>query len=263
VLRYATTVTVASEHRSKASPISFAYATEFLRGLASIRARQLQTDLVIISLAEDRHGDRPLHVSEMPTDVSEGGAGALEMVDPDSGLPVEVKALLFADAKGFGAFTDEAIPLFVEHFLGLVARVTESCRLRPASKNTWGDGLYMVFHDVRDAARFALALREEVERTDWKAHGLPEKLTLRIALHAGPVYRCADPVTGIQGYFGAHVSSAARIEPITPPGEVYGSQAFAAMLALRPVSDVSCTYVGNTAWAKGYGSFPTFHVRRT
>ncbi len=56
---------------------------------------------------------------------------------------------------------------------------------------------------------------------------------------------------------------AARTEPITPPGEVYASQAYAAFVALRPASEIACVYVGNTPWAKGYGSFPTFHVRRT
>jgi hypothetical protein len=35
-----------------------------------------------------------------------------------------------------------------------------------------------------------------MDATDWRSHGLPADLTLRIALHAGPVFRCIDPVTG-------------------------------------------------------------------
>jgi hypothetical protein len=59
---------------------------------------------------------------------------------------------------------------------------------------------------------------------------------LRIALHAGPVYSCIDPVTGNPNYIGSQVSHAARIEPVTPPGQVYASQAFAALAAAQRVT---------------------------
>jgi class 3 adenylate cyclase len=57
---------------------------------------------------------------------------------------------------------------------------------------------------------------------DWSKKGL-RSLNLRIGLHAGPVYSCIDPVTQRTNYIGAHVSRAARIEPITPVGQVYAS----------------------------------------
>ncbi|HEY9671632.1 MAG TPA: hypothetical protein V6D11_09330 [Waterburya sp.] len=59
-----------------------------------------------------------------------------------------------------------------------------------------------------------------------------------------------------------YVSHTARIEPITPPGKVYASQAFAAIAASEAVSDFTCDYVGQTPWAEGYGTFPTYHIRR-
>lgn len=52
-------------------------------------------------------------------------------------------------------------------------------------------------------------------KTNWKKKGLPEGLDLRISLHAGPLYRCKDPVIKKYKYTGSHVSRAARIEPIT------------------------------------------------
>jgi class 3 adenylate cyclase len=116
-------------------------------------------------------------------------------------------------------------------------------------KNTWGDGLYFVFEGVRDAGRFALELNQRLGAIDWTSKGLPRDLSLRIALHAGPVYSCVDPVTG------------QRIEPITPPGQVYASQAFAALSAAQHVEDFICEYIGQTPLAKGYGTFPTYHVR--
>jgi hypothetical protein len=45
--------------------------------------------------------------------------------------------------------------------------------------------------------------------------GLLSGLSLRIALHSGPVYKFTDPVTGDRSYGGTHVSRTARMEPIT------------------------------------------------
>ena len=61
---------------------------------------------------------------------------------------------------------------------------------------------------------------------------------------------------------GTHVSHAARIEPVTPPGQVFASQAFAALSAAERVRDFACHYVGQTALAKGHGIYPTYHVHR-
>jgi class 3 adenylate cyclase len=129
-------------------------------------------------------------------------------------------------------------------------------------KNTWGDALYFVFSKVKQAGNFALELCDLIQNTDWSAKGLPEDLNLRIALYAGPVYRHINPITGHTDYIGTHVSHTARIEPITPPGKVYASQAFAAIASSEGVGDFTCDYVGQTPWAKRYGTFPTYHVRR-
>lgn len=69
-------------------------------------------------------------------------------------------------------------------------------------------------------------------------------------------------MTGRLNYFGTHVSQAARIEPITPPGHVYASQAFAALAAAEGVREFRCDYVGQTPLAKDHGIRPLYHVRR-
>jgi class 3 adenylate cyclase len=101
-----------------------------------------------------------------------------------------------------------------------------------------------------------------VRATDWAARGLPSHMTLRTGLHAGPAYACVDPVTDRANFFGAHVSRAARIEPITPPGEVYASGEFAAIARTEHVTDFRCEYVGRTPLAKSYGTLPMYVLRR-
>ncbi|HWP47599.1 MAG TPA: hypothetical protein VNM22_10590 [Candidatus Limnocylindrales bacterium] len=50
-----------------------------------------------------------------------------------------------------------------------------------------------------------------------------KELSLRITLHAGPVYAYTNPVTQLPACTSTHVIRAARLEPITPPGRVYAS----------------------------------------
>jgi class 3 adenylate cyclase len=126
-------------------------------------------------------------------------------------------------------------------------------------RNTWGDGLFFVFENVSQAGNFAIQLRDSVRATDWVSRGLPI-INLRIALHAGPVYACIDPVIMRTNYVGPHVSRAARMEPVTPSGQVYASQPFAALAAADGVSEIRCDYVGQTAMAKKYGTFPAYVV---
>ena len=78
---------------------------------------------------------------------------------------------------------------------------------------------------------------------------------MRIGLHAGPTYRCLDPVTKRDRFLGSHISLAARIEPIVSPGRVYTSQAFAVLAAESGVPDFTCRYLGlKRAKAGGYDS---------
>ena len=91
--------------------------------------------------------------------------------------------------------------------------------------------------------------------------GTPE-LGVRIGLHAGPAYPFTDPVTQRPNFIGTHVSQAARIEPITPPNQVYASQHFAALAAVVPTRTFHCEYVGQTPLAKDFGTFPMYVVRR-
>ena len=180
---------------------------------------------------------------------------------PPSGFSEQIKAMLFADVVGYSKLTEAEVPRFVEHFMGAVAALMAASPHAPVVQNTWGDALFFVFDTVADAGLFALALRDRLCHTAWAEKGLPQELTLRIALHAGPVTSGVDPVTKQRNYVGSHVSWAARIEPITPPGHVYASQPFAALAAAQGVSTFTCDYVGQVPLPKGYGTFPTYHVR--
>jgi class 3 adenylate cyclase/tetratricopeptide (TPR) repeat protein len=289
VLSEAVEVQEASKRSQMCGKVSYEFANLMLHGLASVHAQQLETKLKPLAVWDGKPGDGPdgtagtieqwqkaglqVEIVDLATlfaetisavRVSDTAAPASAEVAQDSSgatFVAEIRALLFADVEGFSRLSDEEVPRFVEHFLGLGAELMAETADKPLVTNTWGDGLYLVFPGVQEAGMFALELRDRVATTDWASKGLP-KLNLRIGLHAGPVYACTDPMTVRRTYIGAHVSRAARIEPITPAGQVYASQPFAALAAAKPVRDFTCAYVGQTSMAKKYGVLPTYVVLR-
>jgi class 3 adenylate cyclase len=279
-LSAADSVTVASDHRASGSAATFEYANLILTGMGELRAEALDTTL---------HG---LAVWDPRIPGLEGGAASLVSLWEQRGLAVEnvhphwfherpietpvcaaepaasartvrheMRALLFADAVGYSQLSEDQIPGFIGGFLEAVAALNRRTAHRFEHVETTGDGLYMVFRDVRDAGLYALELSALVRGSDRKAWGLPASFDLRIAVHCGPVHCGRDPVTGGNLYTGPHTSRAARIEPITPPGQVYASSAFAAVAAATGIDGVTMRYVGRIPLAKSYGTLGLYCVR--
>jgi len=258
---------VAGEHRVSGNRVALEYAAKMRDGLARLRANLLDVDMVPVSPAgaPEAPGAEVLDVQELAEDVPYGDIPPTGIGDEQPAMPgysQEIMAMLFGDVRGYSQLSEEQIPYFAEHFMGEVARAVAGLSSQPAVKNSWGDALYFVFERVSDAALFAVELTERVENLDWSQWDLPADLTMRVALHAGPVYACRDPVTEKDNCVGWHVTRVARIEPVTPPGQVYASEAFAALAAAEGAGGFVCDYVGEMALAKGFGTFPTYHIRK-
>jgi len=211
-------------------------------------------------------------------------ASSVEQVNPSASNKNNVKSspretpfmsMLFADAVGFSKLTDGEVELFVTHFLGKVAKII--AKIAPEQsidpkvwsttaigvRETWGDGLYFAFKEIRTAGCFALDLCDAVRETKWvDEFGFSTNLQIRIAIHAGPVHLGVDPITGLPKCTGTHVSRAARLEPKTPANSVYASDAFASLAAAERVTEFKCDFVKLLDWAKHYGTYPTYVVRR-
>ena len=285
VVEKAARVVIASSDGLALDGVSYDYTNQMILGLARIRATQWETQVVPLAVWDKSPGDGPGGTAsaigrwrdlELPIEIID-----LRSIVGQRPLPFtarkkkgrlpgrkkssrsfgsQIRAMLFA--VGFSKLNEDELPRFVRHFLGSIGELIERAAGEIITRNTWGDGLYLVFCDVPAAAHFALALAERISRTDWRTHGLPAGLSLRIGVHAGPVYACIDPIKQSRDFFGAHVSRAARIEPITPPGHVYASEAFAALAAAQGVADLSFEYAGQVPMPKSYGTYPMYHVTR-
>ena len=285
VIAKAEEVIVASKQRLTSGSIAYDYANTLLHGLATVRGDQMDTKLVRLAVWDGREGYGRGGTADIVKSWQDAGY-SVSIVNPTDmlkakpkrprrrsqgqkpphhedvpGFASEIRAMLFADAYHFSELTEEQMPAFIRNFMGPVGALVSRTKPAPLYQNTWGDGLFFVFKEVGDAGRFALRLAECVAEIDRKAAGLPESLNLRIALHVGPVYRFPDQITAKLNYIGSHVNRAARIEPVTPPGHVYGSEAFAAFAALEAAGQFRFDYVGRLPLAKGFGDFPMYHVQ--
>ena len=114
----------------------------------------------------------------------------------------------------------------------------------------------------RCAARCALDLQEAMTALDLTGAGLPSHLAFRLSGHVGPVFPIEDPVLGRLSFMGSHVNRTARIEPVTPTGAVYVTEAFAAALEVSGTADIGCDYVGHLPAAKDYGRLRMYRIWR-
>lgn len=262
----------------------FTYCSQIAMGLAVLNARHLNAAAAQIGVWDGQTSEtlagteadlRQWHLTGLPQHLlsSQSAAFSLNLPVnlaeiPPANYPAnnqgrESKAMLFADVKGFSKLGDATLPAFVEQVMGRLAKVTTQHQSQLHSINTWGDGIFAVFNNVDSAAECALAMQETMAQLNRREAGLPEEISLRIGLHLGPVYLTLDPITQRETAIGAHVSRAARIEPITPEGCVYVTETFAAVLAIGSKNEFACDYVGQTETAKNYGLMRMFLLRRT
>lgn len=259
----------------------FGLTSEFAMGLALLRAQWLDSEVLQVSVWDQVRGHSPLpnagtehdvmlgkrlgirqHIipvgSKVHSNKGEHIDLASESDESESRHARVLRSIIFGDFKGFSKLTDTEIPLFVDTVLGACAEVLESYGHTLCFVNTWGDGIYLVFDDVSEAANCAFALQRTMSSLDLKGVGLPPSLGLRLGFHHGPVYEAYDPILGRLNYFGFQVSRAARIEPVTPEGEVYITEQTAASLAVAGRDRYISNYVGRVPLAKGYGEFPMY-----
>jgi adenylate cyclase len=181
--------------------------------------------------------------------------------NPASESAREIDAILFTDLHGFSGLRDEHFPVYVRDVLGALAQVLDRHRDALLGYNSWGDAILAVFADVQSAARCALDLQHAIGQIDTTDTELPLDLAMRIGAHVGPVLHLREPFKGELMYWGRELTRAARIEPRTPVGEVYVTDAFAALLALEPTSGIRCDYVGQVTTAKDFETIPMYRLR--
>jgi hypothetical protein len=62
--------------------------------------------------------------------------------------PRKVRAIMFGDFHGFSRLDDQQMLTFYDHVMDRVASVLDKYAGEIVTRNTWGDGLFLVFSDL-------------------------------------------------------------------------------------------------------------------
>lgn len=295
VLASAASVSYCVDDNHLGDDVLFAHAGVLLQGMAVLRAEHLETEPLMLVVVEpelrfkvggtqmnlgvwQRKGRHAvvLNLSEIraiaqmqgtpfakPSESSTSAQS--EAADPPGGTlrgQRQIKTMLFADMAGFDKLREHQTPRFFARFLKAVASEIDASAARPAFGNTWGDGLYLVFHEVEEGADFGLRLRDAIAKIDWRGAGLPKDMNIRIGMHTGPVFRMMDPIIKQENFFGSHVTRAARMKSIATPGSIYATKQMAAALAASGDKRFACEHLDPVSLAKDWETDKIFRLRR-
>ena len=300
-LKLATTVTYATEERYLGHGMLYRFANQCLHGLATLRASFLTTAPYLLAVWDMMPGslvggaadfiDQWEDIARLRIIDLDGllqqrpelaGDYIPTMPDLDSEENEEqgegrvIRSMMFCDIAGYSKLKEEHTPVFLD-FLRIISTGMGKLGIQPIAINTWGDAIFAVMDKASPMAEYAQTLQEMVSEADEELRDrLPHPLSLRISLHAGPVFQATDPICGRQNFYGSHINRAARLEPVTVIGHVYATQQFVAVLtaeqsALRSESQnrgeefeerFACEYVGVLSLAKDFGKQTVYHLRR-
>jgi len=268
-------------------PIGFVYANRVVTGLAVLQARALDFELRALALwdgngsanaggtgsvvAEWQRREMEYHVirpdlteTTFPSTESGAPTATVEITTgappADTAVQLEIKTMLSAEIANFQKISERQLPIFVAEFKGAIGRLVAEMDPAPRVVESWGKSHTFVFDQLRQTAEFALKLRDRIALTAWSDLGLPPDLGLRIVLHAGPVFVFQDPVSLRQTCLGSHLLRAARIEPITPTGQIYASQEFAALCSGEDMSNIGFEFLGRVRIAKLFEEAPLYRL---
>ncbi|MBI5693892.1 MAG: DUF4071 domain-containing protein [Verrucomicrobia bacterium] len=273
-------------HEDGANSIGLIYANRILTGLAALQAQALDLDLKPVALWDGkpngRHGgtasvvaeweNRGFHPHVVSLKSADGSVPAAtvpaEAPSPEvqgtggASLPQEIKTLVFAEVVNFRKVGEHQLPAFVREFKQETARLIAGLPAAPLVADASAGSMYFVFDGLDAAAKLALDLRDLMGRKPWSELGLPPDLSLRVALHAGPVFVFPDPVTGRPSCLGAHITRAQHILPTVAPGQVYVSQEYAALGGAERMSGVSFEFLGRLPTTRMFEDAPLYRLER-
>jgi len=277
-LEAAASVTLATEDSYLGDDALFTYCSRLAMGLAAMRANELCIEPIQLALWDGQPSTRIAGTSididtwralGRHTEIIRPANALTETIEEPGHTPSSlaaahssrvVRIMLFGDFKQFSTLGDGDLPNFQNGVIRPIGQALERFNNKIQYKNTWGDAIFLVFTDAHAAVDCAIAIQDTVRSIDWASLGLPFAPMLRLGGHIGPIFEGHDFVRNEPTFFGAHVTRAARLEPVTPPGQVYVTEPVAAALALEGLPHYTCEYVGHLPYAKDYGPLRMYVV---
>ena len=270
-------ITYASDGAYLGDDSLFGYCSDLAMGQAIVRAQSLEADSQMLAIYDRKGGpgfgtnanlERWQELGLLASIISPKGdsepkAEKASRIKEQQFPSRQPRALIFGDVTNFSKIDEELLPAFHCNFMKKLSNVLLCCGDNVLYSNSWGDAIFAVFEDPVTAARCSIEFQKEIKLIDFAGTGLPSDLSLRLSAHYGPVFQGTDYIRDEMTFFGSEVTRAARIEPITPPGEIYVTEAFASALVLQRQKEFQCDYMGKLSTAKNYGDMKLYVLRQT
>lgn len=175
----------------------------------------------------------------------------------EDGAPLNSRTttILFMDVKGWSKLTSSEIHAYAS--IGLQNLKTHLSDYDFI--NTWGDAIVATFDSTRKAAKNAIRIRDFFANS-YPDSGVARGLSCRISLHLGEVIVCHNPLINRDDIFGSAVHLAARLEPVTAPGQIFCTSAVARSFNEIEDSSPRAWSLGPMELAKGFGREEIFVV---
>ncbi|MEO5327408.1 MAG: hypothetical protein H7829_04105 [Magnetococcus sp. THC-1_WYH] len=171
--------------------------------------------------------------------------------------------IVFSDLQGFSKLNEFQLRLYYKELIPALAE-----RIKPligGAKvfNTWGDGLVAIFENGAETVNFLMSYRDFMSVYDFDNVGIPH-LVPRIGAHFGEFDFYEDPLLNRSNAAGSNLHTAARIEPITRPGEIFVTESFKDAIERLPVAPggIGFDSLGQFPLAKGFGKMDLYRLRK-
>jgi adenylate cyclase len=248
-------VTLVTKEGSPDEPASALLCQQQARGLALLRGHSL-----VVSPELFAPGAGTLAFDAIPSGNRDITGRALPIAAHSNGVR-KAHAIVFGDVRGFSMLNEAEQLTFLEHVIGGFANALQACEGVEYAE-TAGDGLFIVLSDVIAAIDCCFRLQKVLRPEKTARLGLPAHLGIRLSAHVGPLYRRYDKVIRRHKFVGMEVVRTARIEPVTPVGEIFVTEQFAAALAFTTRDAYVCEYAGMQPMAKNFGECRMYSLRR-
>lgn len=170
-------------------------------------------------------------------------------------ISTKTRTILFMDVAGWSKLTAHEI-----HAYATTGLHTLSSTLRDYDFiNTWGDAIIATFDSAKSAAENALRIRDFFANS-YPESGVAPGLTCRVSLHVGEVISCDNALRNSKDIFGEAVHVAARLEPVTMPGNIFCTKQVADMLSEVHGSAPRAWPIGPLDLAKDFGTVEVYVV---
>lgn len=169
--------------------------------------------------------------------------------------------IMFTDIKGFSKLSEDRLEVVYEKVYPELYIQIKDYVSQAETVNTWGDALFTIFADVEPAVKLSLSYRKFFKQFDFSKYELIP-LQPRIACHAGEFKIFEDKILKRSNVIGGEVNCAARIEPVTRPGEIFVTDVFKEQVERNSnlKKSVDFSILGDVQLAKDWGDKKIFRM---